>query len=469
MRAKVLGLVLVVAMATACGARVTKTQIESAGGASTARPATASQPSADTDPGGTDAVGAADQSDGTAPTPGATVTTAPGPTTPAASSGPTDNGGATDVGLTGTQMRLGSITTLSGPVPGLFAGAVYGVQAWQAYQNSLGGIHGRKIAIDARDDQFDTGQNRGQTREALARDFALVGSFSLYDDAAVGEIEKAGVTDVHVPLANAAQQSPNNFSVNPVKRGTPTGPWELLKSKFPGSIGAVAGIYGDVPAAKESFLNLKYAMESLGYKFVYERGYQPTETDFTADVVRMKSAGVKFFMTGGDVKTAARLAKAMQAQNFKPDAFVAFGTAYDASFSKLAGSAGEGVLNVSTQAMYMGEDAAYNPEVRLFLTWLNKVKPGYQPDLFAAYGWGSGRLFAKAAEDAGPRLTRAGLLAAMRKIDQWNGYGMFPAAGPASKRPASCFIVEQVRGGRFVRWNSPPPGFLCNGHFLVRP
>ena len=95
-------------------------------------------------------------------------------------------------------------------------------------------------------------------------------------------------------------------------------------------------------------------------------------------------------------------------------------------------------------------------------------EPGYQPDLFAAYGWGSGRLFAKAAQDAGPKLTRAGLLAALKKIDDWNGYGLFPSAGPASKRPATCFIFEQVKGGKFVRWNSPPPGFQCVGHFLRR-
>ena len=38
-----------------------------------------------------------------------------------------------------------------------------------------------------------------------------------------------------------------------------------------------------------------------------------------------------------------------------------------------------------------------NPEVKLFLEWLHKVKPGYTPDLFTAYGWGQGRLFAKDA------------------------------------------------------------------------
>lgn len=182
----------------------------------------------------------------------------------------------------------------------------------------------------------------------------------------------------------------------------------------------------------------------------------------------MKSAGVKFFYTNGDVKTAARIAKSMASQNVKPDAFVVFGSAYDSSFSTLAGDAGEGILNIGGQAMYLGEDAPYNPEVRLFQQWLDKVKPGYKPDLFAAYGWGSGRPFAKAAQDAGPKLTRPGLLAALRKVEDWTGYGLFPSAGPATKRQATCFIIETVHNGKFERWNSPPPGFNCIGNFLDR-
>src|SRR5438270_10950916 len=50
-------------------------------------------------------------------------------------------------------------------------------------------------------------------------------------------------------------------------------------------------------------------------------------------------------------------------------------------------------------------------------------------------GWASARLFAKAAHDAGPKLTRAGLLAALEKLDGWDGYGLVANAGPASKRP----------------------------------
>jgi ABC-type branched-subunit amino acid transport system substrate-binding protein len=466
----------VVVMACACGARVSPEQVRLTQG-SAKGPGTAVGAAADAGPQAAGPSATVPAAGGDAPSTtvaGASTgggTAAPGAAPVAASSGATstgDNGGATDVGLTGSQLRIGTVATLSGPVPGLFAGAVYGTQAWAAYQNSLGGINGRKISVDVRDDQFDTGQNRAQTVDAIGKDFGLVGSFSLYDDAGLREVEKAGVADIQVPLTSGLQVSPANFSINPVRRGTPLGPWQLFKDKFPGAIGAVGGIYGDIPSAKDSYMNNKAAMESLGYKFVYERGYQATETDFTADVVRMKGAGVKFFFTNGDVKTAARLAKAMAAQSFKPAAFVVFGPAYDAQFVPLAGTSAEGVFNVGTQAMYLGEDAAFNPEVRLFLQWLNRVKPGYKPDLFAAYGWGSGRFFAKAAQDAGPKLTRPSLLAALKKIDDWNGYGMFPPAGPASKRPATCFIIETVHGGKFERWNSPPPGFNCGQPFYFR-
>src|SRR5437879_5779901 len=210
----------------ACGARVDDTQVSAAGGgARTSGGASAAAQDQGVQPGEATAVGAAGTAASGSGTTGSGATG--GPSTSVAATAPGDNGGATDVGVTATQISLGNISTLSGPVPGLFAGAVYGTQAWVAYQNSLGGINGRKIRLDVRDDQFDTGQNRAQTDEAIAKDFSLVGSFSLYDDAAIPEIEKAGVADLHIPLASAAQTSPNNFAVNPVKRGTPTGPWNL--------------------------------------------------------------------------------------------------------------------------------------------------------------------------------------------------------------------------------------------------
>ena len=57
---------------------------------------------------------------------------------------------------------------------------------------------------------------------------------------------------------------------------------EATKTKH--SIQFAGGIYSDIPAAKDNFLNTRHAAETVGYKWVYTRGYQATETDFTADL-----------------------------------------------------------------------------------------------------------------------------------------------------------------------------------------
>ncbi|MCU1486141.1 MAG: hypothetical protein JWN67_2887, partial [Actinomycetia bacterium] len=44
------------------------------------------------------------------------------------------------MGVTANQVTLGNVSTLSGPVPGLFQGAIVGAQAIVAYQNSQGGL-----------------------------------------------------------------------------------------------------------------------------------------------------------------------------------------------------------------------------------------------------------------------------------------------------------------------------------------
>ena len=454
-------LVVAAFLATACGARVTSQQAESIATSEASTPTTqvagaAAAASADT---------VAPAASGTATTvaPSTPGVTTGGPATTLPSGG---NGGATDVGVTADSIALGQVATLSGPVPGLFAGSVVGSQAAIGYLNSLGGIYGRKLKMDTRDDQFDTGQNRAQTADLVRKVFALVAGFSVYDDAGVGDIEATKTPDVQVAINDRLVMSPMNFAVSPARRGAPTGEFELMKSKFPDAIAHAAVLYGDIPAATDNYKNNRAAAESVGYKLVYTRAYAATETDFTADVVRMRQAGVTFFFTNGDAKTTGRIASAMAAQNFKP-IFMAYGS-YDKNFLALAGKGAEGTYNMTTQAMYLGEDAAFNPELRLMRQWLAKVKPGYEPDIFTVYGWTSVRLFAKALQDAGPKATRAGVTAALRKIDSWNSYGLLPEVGPGPKRPAHCYMVTTVRNGKFERWNSPPPGFRCDGTFFWR-
>jgi hypothetical protein len=299
---------------------------------------------------------------------------------------------------------------------------------------------------------------------------AFLGTFSTFDDAGIPAIERAGTPDVGYSLTDGRRALALNFSPQPAKSGTfRTGPFVWYAKRFPDAVKAMGTIYGDIPASKGAALDSMAAAESVGWRFVYERGYQPTETDFTADVARMRQSGVKgFWTTAADAKTMARILRAMDQQGFKPE-FIGFGASgYDASLPVLAGTAAEGVFVDQQLALFQGTDAGGIPEVGLMNEWVQRVRPGYKPDLFAAYAWASGRLLLQALEAAGPQLTRKGLLAALRQIDEFDAHGLLAPAGPASRRQPVCDLFMRIQGGDFARVDPPGKGFVCQGTIFAR-
>jgi ABC-type branched-subunit amino acid transport system substrate-binding protein len=376
---------------------------------------------------------------------------------------PCQNKGATDVGVTSSQITLGNVATLSGPVPGIFQGGQIGAQAVAAYQNSLGGICGRQIRLALRDDKFDSGQNRAQTIDLIDETFGMLGSISLYDDAAAAEIGKSGMPDMDVGITNARQSLANNFAVAPQKPGgAPLGPFNHLKEKYPAAIKSVGALWADAGSSTQAIENgAENAARSVGFNIVFSRGYTPTETDFTADVVRMRQNGVRMVMLmGADPKATARITGSMAQQGFKPDVVFSGAQAYDRSTIALGGASVEGIQIFQTLSLYGGEDAS-TPEVALMNQWVQKVKPGFKVDLFTMYGWAEGRLLFRALQATGSDLTRANVVAQLGKIGQFDGNGLLAPANPSAKVPATCFLVATIKGGKFVR-SAPASGYICD-------
>jgi branched-chain amino acid transport system substrate-binding protein len=456
-------------VSAACGARLSKAQLAqaaSSGGQRVSAGSGGDTGPAAADTGGGTAAGVAGGPAGGGAAGGGTGGGGTGPkaaagVAPAASANCGASGGNSDVGVTGNSITLGNVSLQTGPVPGLFQGAVRGTQAFFAYQNSLGGVCGRKLVLDARDDQFDTNQNKAQYQDLIGKAFGFVGSFSVVDEGGSGVLAAhPDVPDVAYALSHAHFNLPNNFSVQPLPPGWRLGSLNYFKAKFgPNVITKMAMFVEDAQSAKDAADGEKKAAESVGYKFVYGRTIEPTEANFSSDVVNMQSAGVQGIMMAGDVGAFVRMAKAMKQQGFKVP-FANWGAnAYDPNFvTSDAAPATEGAILDQQLAMYQGEDNL--PEVALFDKWYKQIG-GKTPDIFAAYGWESARLFVQALGAAGPKPTRAGVLSELRKIDNFDGNGMLVPVGPASKRPSGCFMTMTVKGGRFVR-TDPGSGFICN-------
>ncbi len=371
-------------------------------------------------------------------------------------------------GVSATTVSIGNVSTLS---LGLFKGALIGTEAYAAYVNSRGGIDGRKIKVDSYDDGFTGALNKQSTSEAVQRDFALVGGFSL-EDSFGGTVLAANpdVPNVTNPLDHATAFLPNTVGPQVSNGGWGTGGLEYFKQKYPVEADAVGDLIANQPSALASWRIEKGAMEHVGLHVVYDQQYAITQSDFNANVIAMRNAGVKMlFIDQMPENYAASVFRALDLQNFHP--IVILGTsAYSGALIPNSGGAAavDGSYMTLNSALFLGEDAAGLPAVSTFLSWVHKAAPGFTPDLFTLYGWTSAELFAQALASAGPHPTRGSLLRALHGVTSFNADGIIVTSHPSSKSGSNCFLLARVENGRFQRLDDPPisgstGGYICAG------
>ncbi|MGD0880056.1 MAG: ABC transporter substrate-binding protein [Acidimicrobiales bacterium] len=374
-------------------------------------------------------------------------------------------------GITPTSVTVGNVSTL---YAGLFEGALVGTRAYAAYVNSHGGLNGRQLLVDSYDDGYQGLPNKQETQEVVQKDFAAVGGFSLQDSyGATVLAADPGVPNVTVSLNLKAGGLPNSFSPDPGSVGWPTGALQYFKAKYPSYVTHAATLVADQPAAIVKWSGEQGAMESLGYHVVYDQQFDITQTDFTQNVVAMKQEGVKIlFLEQMPENYAAAVIKALTQQNYHP--VVVFGAStYSEQLIPASGGAAatDGDYLYQGFPLYLGEDASDVPSVNTFLSWVQKVSPGFHPDLYTLFGWLSADLFSQAFTAAGKNPTRGSVLQQLRRITAFNGNYLAATANPAGKVPAHCYVMAQVVQGKFQRLDDPPingptHGYRCDGSYF---
>ena len=421
------------------------------------------------------ATGGGNASGGATPSGGASTPASGTSTAAAAAPAAASGGGATcaagapssDPGVSAKEIHFGNVSTTGGPVPGIFKGARDGVNAYFAYTNSQGGACGRQLKLDFQDDNLDSSANQNAYKTLVTKVLGIVGSFSVVDEGGSQVIrDNPTMPDVSYALSKARFSLANNFSPQPLKvPGWRLGPLTYFKTTFgPPVITKMAYFTEDVQSAKDAAQGEMAAAQSLGYQFVYSRITQPTDTDFTADVNNMKTKGVKGVFMAGDAGQMARIAGAMKAQGFTVPLSNWGANAYDQQFVQNSQGGSEGAQIDIQTALYGGEDAGTVPEVGLFNTWIKRV--GGKPDFFAVMGWAAARLAVQGLNQGG-KPTRQAMLDALKTVHKFDSNGMLASSDPAGKVPPTCWVLVDVKGGKFKRNAATPSGFRCEpgGYF----
>jgi hypothetical protein len=256
----------------------------------------------------------------------------------------------------------------------------------------------------------------------------------------------------------------------PNPAGNATSGYLWVKKKYGAAAVKLAGSIWNTGSPTNATYQREGA-ESVGYKYVYTDGVGPVQTEYTSDILRMKSDNIKIVdINDLAVNQAADFLNQAAQQGFHPLAVIGT-TPYDAAFFKeLTSPANASNLVIPlASATYLGPNRFSVPEVKTMFKFVEKVKPGWPLDLYTVEAWIDGLYFQAAMSHVTGTPTQQKLIVAARKVTSFTGDGMIPPVNPAKDIPTNCTTIIGVKNGAYVRL-APKSGFDCSlGKYELAP
>ena len=391
---------------------------------------------------------------------------------------------ATDVGVTPTDITIEVMADVgSALAPGLFQGNLDGVNAFAAYVNAHGGIACRQLKVRTWDSKLDPSESKNGLIDACSNAFAMVGNNALFNpdvSPMTNCVDKTGAATGLPDIAALAndlneQCAPTAFIIQAVSAKCPVqsgvapwsaivGPTKWYLQQDPG----LHGIYmvpGDLPTTVQSATYQIAAQQQVGITWdgtpkVSGADAQPA---YTPRVQTIKAKGSTYVYDGSNDVAMIRIRKEAAAQGVSTVKVWSCSLAcYTNAFIPQGGSDVEGTYLWMQFLPF--EEASYNAQDQAYVNAL-----GSKATSWGAQAWQAGLAFQQAVNavvaKSGPNgVTRAAVLTALKSItnftaDGWMGTKSLQGAGSISQ----CFLVMQVKNGKFTRVYPTQPGTMdCN-------
>ena len=461
---------VLVLVATACGARWSGTQRASvlsryrAGGLATGAADEGSQAAA-----GVDASGTAAGSAGAGQV-GSTGSKGGGSGTAAGARGASGAAGAAASnlpcaatsnapGVTPSTITVGSISTLTGPVPGLGAGAQGAIRSYVAYANANGGVCGRKVVLKTADDAYDNAQGRSEYQDMEPQVLGIVGGLASSDPGYADLLTADKVPAVTEATSDQFQNAPTEFDVNPPYANVhvPNGKYKWMYSQ---GVRKAALVWFSNAQSRENMQEIeKPLMQAAGIQVVNEQELPLSTLSFDPAARAVANSGADYVYFLGAANLNSSFAQSMANTGYKLK-FEEFVSAYDSDFVSEVGPAADEEPVVNWIRFIPDEERASNPMTDQYLRWMAQTAPGVQHDIFAADSWASGVAFFDALKQLKGPITRDALIAQLKTFTNWDAQGFFGAINLGGKLTNGCFIAVKVVNGKWQRL-TPDRGFLC--------
>ena len=360
------------------------------------------------------------------------------------------NGFKNQTGITDDKIVIANVSDLSGPVPGIFQSSADAVKAFAMYFNANSDICGRKLEVLSLDSRADAGADQQAYAKACEQAFAAVGSMSAFDSGGAATAQGCGLPDIRAAAVTPERTNcttcfgTQSTNASYFENAVP----DFILQHYKEASQKGAFLYLNAGAAAVNGQAQIRAMTKRGINFVYTHGIDVDEFNYGPYVQQMKDKGVKYVQWLGSYQHGVRLAQEMQKEGFKPDLFMFDPVAYDSGFVESGGSAVDGVTSFMNFVPF--EEASSNPEMQLYLKYLQQVNPDAKPSFFGVFAWSAARLFVTEALSLGGNLSRGSLVDKVRGVDNWTANGLHAPQHVGPEKLADCWRFLQLNNGKWT-------------------
>jgi len=354
-------------------------------------------------------------------------------------------------GVSKTEITLGSIQDLSGPIAGFGKQARLGMLLRVDEINEQGGINGRKLRIIVEDSAYDPKKAVLAAQKLVNQDkiFMMVGHIGTAQNLAAMPVQFDKNVINFFPIT-AAREMYEPFhklkyafaatAFDQMRIATP----KLVKEK---NAKKVCTMYQDDEFGLEVMRGGEAGLKTMGMDFAEKTSYKRGATDFSSQVAKMKAAGCDMVVLGTIIRETIGAIGESRKTGFNP-IFLGSSAAYTDLIHKLGGPAMNGLYATMTvQNPYL--DEASQP-IRF---WANKYKTKFNedPTVFSVYGYTIIDTFAKAAQKVGPNLSTDSFIKVMdTMVVPPDMFGSAPASFSPTKRLGSdASRLSQIIDGKW--------------------
>jgi branched-chain amino acid transport system substrate-binding protein len=316
-------------------------------------------------------------------------------------------------GVSKTEIALGSIQDLSGPIAGFGKQVRLGMMLRVDELNEQGGVHGRRIKLTFEDSAYDPRKAVLAAQKLVNQDkiFAMVGHIGTAQNMAAMPVQFEKNVINFFPVT-AAREMYEPF--HRLKYSFAATYFDQMRTALPKvvkekSAKKVCALYQDDEFGLEVMRGAEAGLKTIGMALAEKTTYKRGATDFSSQVARMKSAGCDFVVLGTIIRETIGSIAESRKTGFSPT-FMGSSAVYTDLIHKLGGKAMDGLYATMTvQHPYL--DEASQP-IRFWATKY-KTKFNEDPTVFSVYGYNIIDAFIRAAQKAGPSLSTDSFIKAM--------------------------------------------------------